>query len=721
MKSNFLLIFRSLVFQKAILFVLLSTTTIVLAQGPLVRIDIQPDDFSLYPGPTIIFTATGYNADNTVIPLLDPTWTGTGGPLIPNGNICDLIATDPGTHLIICSKDGIVDTAIVRILGPLQRITITPDTAYLAIGDTVGLNAEGYDEFDNQVPLQDLTWSTTNGIITPNPGSSNIINSAKKQGTSRAPGYYLAIYMGIEPGTHTVTASVEDIDGTATMIVRAPPGQLERIETIPDSANLQVNEEQQFSAKGYDRYNIEVPITPTWAATGGTITSNGLYTAGNLPGNFSVTASDQGISQSSPVAISAGPLARIEITPTSASLKVGEQQHFSAKGYDQVNNIVPIIPTWMATGGTITQTGLYAATTAGDFSVTASDQGISGKAKVNVTQSGGQIVKIKVNPRRVILTTGGKQKFRATGYDRYGRPVPFNPIWRATRGTITQDGFYTAGSRPGVGLVNAQAPGTHVRGYAWVIIRPKIIKKIVVTPNKVNLTPGQIQQFTAKGYDISGQPLDVPFTWSATGGNITQQGRYTAGSRTGIFRATVRSKNSPVFGLARVKIASNLHRIELKPASVTLKPGVNQQFTATGYDINGASVPFTTIWTATGGKITQNGSYTAGSRQGTFMVTVRAKGTWIWARAHGTIYQRLTRIVVKPKFSILKREQSRQFSAKGYDRNGREVSFSAIWSTNGGAVTQQGMYTAPSKREYNVITVKDRASALSGHAVVWVR
>jgi len=243
----------------------------------------------------------------------------------------------------------------------------------------------------------------------------------------------------------------------------------------------------------------------------------------------------------------------------------------------------------------------------------------------------------------------------------------------------------------------------------------------VVTPNNVNLTPGQTQQFTAGAYDISGQPVDVPFTWSATGGNITQQGRYTAGSRMGLFYVRARTKNSLVTGSALVKISSNLHKIELKPVSVTLKPGGNQQFTATGYDINGRVVPFTQTWSATGGKITQNGSYTAGSRQGTFMVMVRAKGTWKWARTHVTIYQKLTRIVVKPTFSSLKRKQSRQFSATGYDRNGRVVPFTAKWSTNSGTVTQQGRYAAPSKRGIFTITVKDRDSALSGRAVVWVR
>jgi len=638
MKSNFPLAFRSFISFKVILIVLLFLTTSVFAQGQLVRIDIQPNDFGIYPGATITFTATGYDADSTVVPLVDPTWTGTGGPLTPNGNRCDLIVTDIGSHFITCSKDSVTGTAIFNIMGPLHRITIKPDTAYLAIGDSVELIANGYDEFDNQVPLQELSWSATGGIITTNPGSSNILYSATGDGSSKPAGYN-ATFIAADSGNHTVTATDQGIDGTATMIVGGGPGPLDHIVLIPPSATVQT----------------------------------------------------------------------------------GQSLQFTPEGFESQGNSVPIIPTWTTTGGTITQTGFYTATKSGDFTITASDQGINGTAKVHVTQSGGQIVKIKVDPRRVILTTGGKQKFKATGYDRYGRPVPFNPIWNAARGTITQEGLYTTSSKPGVDLVTAQAPGIHVRGYAWVIIRPKLIKKIEVTPDKVKLAPGQIQQFTARAYDISGQPVDVPFTWSATGGKITQQGIYTAGSSMGSFSVRARTQNSLVMGMAHVQIASNLHNIVLKPASATLQPGGKQQFTATGYDVNGRVVPFTAIWSTTGGKITQSGLYSAGSRNGTFMIMVRAKGTWKWAKANVSIYQRLTRIVMKPTFSILKRKENRQFSATGYDLNGRVVPFSAVWSTNGGSVTQQGRYTAPSKRKIYTITVKDRESAVSGRAVVWVR
>ncbi len=75
------------------------------------------------------------------------------------------------------------------------------------------------------------------------------------------------------------------------------------MDVTPSSANLSVGQQKQFSATGYDAGGNEVPVTPAWTTTGGaissgrlytTISSTGtqqiLYTAGNLPGRYPITA-----------------------------------------------------------------------------------------------------------------------------------------------------------------------------------------------------------------------------------------------------------------------------------------------------------------------------------------------------------------------------------------------------------------------------------------------
>jgi len=58
------------------------------------------------------------------------------------------------------------------------------------------------------------------------------------------------------------------------------------ISVVPSSASLQVGGTQQFSATVSGTSNTGV----VWTATGGTISSGGLYTAGNAAGSYTVTA-----------------------------------------------------------------------------------------------------------------------------------------------------------------------------------------------------------------------------------------------------------------------------------------------------------------------------------------------------------------------------------------------------------------------------------------------
>ena len=64
---------------------------------------------------------------------------------------------------------------------------------------------------------------------------------------------------------------------------------LARIDVTPEEATLDVGAMQLFTAKGFDAQGNELPITPNWSASGGSVTAEGLYTA-TVIGEFSVLA-----------------------------------------------------------------------------------------------------------------------------------------------------------------------------------------------------------------------------------------------------------------------------------------------------------------------------------------------------------------------------------------------------------------------------------------------
>ena len=81
-------------------------------------------------------------------------------------------------------------------------------------------------------------------------------------------------------------------------------------------------------------------------------------------------------------------VAWIEVTPEEVILLLRDEQQFEAEEYgvDGLPIVPPITPLWSTDGGVITSEGLYTATTAGDFRVTAAvaDGSVEGTAMVHV-------------------------------------------------------------------------------------------------------------------------------------------------------------------------------------------------------------------------------------------------------------------------------------------------------------------------------------------------
>jgi len=214
--------------------------------------------------------------------------------------------------------------------------------------------------------------------------------------------------------------------GSLILRLTTPPGELVRIEVTPEVANLRIGDQQQFSARGFDAYNNEVPIDPIWSTNGGTITASGVYTATTV-GDFTVTASVEGspFTGTASVHVTPGSLDRIEVIPSVANLRMGDQQQFSAEGFDAYNNEMPIDPIWSTDCGTITSEGLYTAPlTEGDYTVTAGVESseITGTADVHV---GSCMLPGDVNEDDMVNILDA---LFTVNYILELNPEPFNPI-----------------------------------------------------------------------------------------------------------------------------------------------------------------------------------------------------------------------------------------------------------------------------------------------------
>ncbi|HET7252119.1 MAG TPA: metallophosphoesterase [Gemmatimonadales bacterium] len=166
----------------------------------------------------------------------------------------------------------------------LTRVVVSPKTTTLAAGTKQQFTAYGRDSAGDSVGVS-VDFTATGGTIT-------------------ATGLFTA---GAVAGSFDVVATEHGgtLADTATVIVTvAGPPVLAQVVLVPSTAALPVGGTQQFAAFGRMSNGDSIAVAVTYAATGGTITAAGLYTAGQTVGSFHVIASDASGSLADTAAVS---------------------------------------------------------------------------------------------------------------------------------------------------------------------------------------------------------------------------------------------------------------------------------------------------------------------------------------------------------------------------------------------------------------------------------
>ena len=427
--------------------------------GTITTIDVTPD-VTLAIQETQQFVAVATDAEGREVEF-SPVWSVVeGGGTIDDTGLFTA-GTVPGvyTSTIMAAAGGLSGTATVTVVvGPLATITVTPNPDTLAANTTSQFTATGADAGGNPVAIT-ATWAVVNG-----------------GGDIDTDGLFTA---GGSAGTftNTVRASSGSVDGYATVVVLAGP--LATITVTPNPDTLGAGAIGQFTAAGADADGNPVAITPTWAEVngGGSIDSDGLFTAGSATGTFTntVRARSGGIDGFATVVVVPGALATITVMPNPDTLETHATSQFTATGADAAGNPVAIIATWATVngGGSIDGDGLFtAADSTGTFTntVRATSGGVEGFATVTVEP--GPLATITVTPNPDTLDTNTTSQFTAVGEDADGNPVAITPSWAVVNGGgfINSNGLFTAGSSSGTFTNTVRASSGGVNGFATVVV-----------------------------------------------------------------------------------------------------------------------------------------------------------------------------------------------------------------------------------------------------------
>ncbi len=165
-----------------------------------------------------------------------------------------------------------------------------------------------------------------------------------------------------------------------------------------------------------------------------------------------------------------------------------------------------------------------------------------------------------------------------------------------------------------------------------------------------------------------------------------------------------------------------LTAIRAFPDTITVRPGMEVQLSAWGWDERAHPKPVHPIWSTVGGMIDTAMVFTAGSQTGTFEATARDATTGFTARSIiiiDTSAARAASVRVSPSTRLLTPGMTAEFTLLGTDQYGDVRAMSATWTAEGGSI-QGGVYTAGTVPGPWHITAHDSATGLEAGATVTI-
>ncbi len=647
-------------------------------------IRIEPKVASVHAGTPIRFTATGYGPNGSPIPV-SVDWTSQGGSITADGEYTGAAA---GQFTVLARARGVANLADSASVGvwnaPLDPVAlvISPDSALIEEGDSLDFTAALLLANSTVAGGAVVSWTANGGSITPG-----------------------GAFTAAQSGIYTVSAeTVLGLRGSATVFVRARLHSLQRITLNPRSSTLGYGATATYTVTGLYTDGTSGQPEVAWSATGGSVNSAGVFTAGSQAGSYQVVARNaQGtLADTAAVTIGAPSVVALSIAPKVVALQSGASVSFSSLARLSDGSFTAIAVNYQATGGSINSQGTFVAgSTAGTYRVIVTALGVAGAdtATISIVQPVATLTGIILNPASVSLGTGQTRQFTATGVWSDGSSADPAVSWAATGGSITSSGSYVAGSAPGTYRVIATAAGG-VADTSQVTVLPAVLSSLTLTPATGTVLAGQSLQFSVAGTWSDGSASAPGVTWTATGGTITNGGLYTGGGSGGTYWVIATHQGGTLADTSLVTItptAPVLTSLGVSPAAVVLAQGASQQFNAFGVWSDGSTGTPAITWSATGGTVTSAGRYTAGSTPGTFRVIGSAGGkadtSTVTISAPAAT---LASLSVWPKPTTVQTASPRQFSATALWSNGDTTVPPLSWTATGGTITNNGLYTAGS-------------------------
>ncbi len=493
-----------------------------------------------------------------------------------------ITAVASGITGVVVSLDEAADTVGVTVSEALDRIEVTPAShTFTRAGDTLRYRAVAVARDGTPIPsLTGFRWAVDRAAVA----------TVDAEGLVRA----------VEDGRTTVTASLDDVSGTAEVLVERVPARVlvspgtVRLEALGATARLTaavVDEAGDTLRRRGVTWSSASPAV-VQVSEDGTVTAVGNGTArvearaGDAVGSATVSVAQE--------------LRAIALRPDSVRLEAlgvtGQLQAVALDGAGQ--EMAPPDFTWASSDTLVVRvdaTGTFRTVGNGVARISATAQGVTGSAPVVVEQVAHRV---EVDPPSFTFVELGRvQAFVATVFDANDHEMTVDELVWSSSDTlvvrVTQEGEASAEAE-GSAVLSVQADDA--TGSAEVTVAPeRTVARVVLTPDGHAFTGrGQTQVFTATALDGDGEPLPDAgaFAWSSTDPLVVSVAPDGTATAVAPGSATVRATLDGVFGEAGVTVKVPPASVEVLPAAHTFtRAGETLALEAVVRDADGFPVP----------------------------------------------------------------------------------------------------------------------------------
>ncbi|HEY8310573.1 MAG TPA: Ig-like domain-containing protein, partial [Gemmatimonadaceae bacterium] len=444
--------------------------------------------------------------------------------------------------------------------------------------------------------------------------------------------------------------------------------------------------------------NVLAGRTVTWTSSApsiASVSSAGVVT-GVAAGNATITATSEGKSTDTPVSVALAPVATITLTPTSASLVVGNATTITAVLKDAGGNVLTgRTIAWSSSvpgAATVDVNGVVTAVSAGTATITATSEGKTATATITVSLI--PVASVTTNPTSANLLVGGTLAMSAITKDANGNVLAGRiVVWSTSAPSV-------ATVNPNTGLVTAVGAGNATitatsegkTGGASIVVALVPVATVTVNPSTATIIDGQTTTLAAITKDANGNTLTgrtIVWTTSKAAVATVASGLVSAvDTGTATITATAEGKS----GIATITVIPvPVASVTVRPLTISLPQGATTKFVATLEDSNNQPLRGRVVsWTSSAPSLA---AVSATSVDSNFVTAIRGGSATITATSEGKtgtatviVTDTVAAVVVTPSPVSLPRYKTVTLSATTNADDGTPLGRAVTWSSNATSV-----------------------------------